>query len=93
VKDRMSARFAAGLNQLVARVGPAAGRVERPILILHGEADPICSPLGSQRFHTGLTQRLAQTSALRIYPDLRHEIFQEPERKEIWQEMLDWLDK
>jgi alpha-beta hydrolase superfamily lysophospholipase len=93
VKDRMSARFAAGLNQLVARVGPAAGRVERPILILHGEADPICSPLGSQRFHAGLTQRLAQTSALRIYPDLRHEIFQEPERKEIWQEMLDWLDK
>ncbi|MCP4906256.1 MAG: alpha/beta hydrolase [bacterium] len=93
VEDRMSTRFAAGLNQLVARVGAAAGRVERPMLILHGEADPICSPLGSQRFHAGLAFSLVDASALRIYPELRHEIFQEPEREEIWQEMLDWLDK
>ncbi len=93
VKDRMSARFAAGLSQWVARVAPAAGRVERPVLILHGGADPICSPLGSQRFHAGLAPPLAEVSGLRIYPDLRHEIFQEPEREEIWQEMLDWLDR
>jgi len=30
---------------------------------------------------------------LKLYPELRHEIFQEPERVEIWQEMLDWLDE
>jgi len=89
----MSVRFAAGLNQLVARVGAAAGRVERPILILHGEADPICSPIGSRKFYAGLAPPVAESSALRVYPELRHEIFQEPEREAIWQEMLDWLDK
>lgn len=93
VKDRMSARFAAGLNRLIARVGPAAGRVERPILILHGEADPICSPSGSRGFYAGLAPPVAEASALVIYPELRHEIFQEPERKKIWQDMLDWLDQ
>jgi alpha-beta hydrolase superfamily lysophospholipase len=93
VKDRMSARFAAELNRFVARVGPSAGRVERPMLILHGEADPICPPSGSRGFHAGLTPSIAEVSALRVYPDLRHEIFQEPEREQIWLAMLDWLDE
>jgi alpha-beta hydrolase superfamily lysophospholipase len=93
VKDRMSARFAAGLNRMMTRVGPAATQVERPILVLHGEADPICSPQGSRGFFERLAPPLLDASALRIYPELRHEIFQEPERKEIWQEMVDWLDQ
>lgn len=93
VTDRMSARFAAGLNQLVARVAGAAGHVERPVLLLHGEADPICAPSGSRAFHAGLAPGIAAQSPLRLYPELRHEIFQEPERETIWQEMLEWLDR
>lgn len=93
VEDRMSARFAAGLNQLVPRVVAAAGRVERPVLVLHGGADPICSPEGSRAFHSGLDSGIAARSPLRLYPELRHEIFQEPERQQVWQEMLEWLDE
>jgi len=93
VKDRMSARFAAGLSRLMSRTLPAADRVERPILVLHGEADPICSPSGSRNFFEGLSPSLAESSSLRVYPELRHEIFQEPEREEIWNEMLNWLER
>jgi alpha-beta hydrolase superfamily lysophospholipase len=93
VEDRMSARFAAGLNRAVTRVRSAPALVDRPVLLLHGEADPICSPQGSRAFHAALDPEVASRSPLKLYPELRHEIFQEPERVEIWQEMLDWLDE
>lgn len=92
VKDRMSVRFAAGLNQMVERVAASAGSVERPMLILHGAEDWIASPLGSQQFFAGLNPQVAEASDLRVYPELRHEIFQEPEREEVWRDILDWLD-
>ena len=92
VEDRMSVRFAAGMNGLVDRVIPAAGRVERPVLVLHGEADRLTDPTGSAAFHAGLASPVAAESALKLYPDLRHEIFNEPEREQVWQDVLDWLD-
>lgn len=92
VEDRVSARFAAGMGEMVDRVAGAASHIERPILILHGEADPICSPQGSRALHAGLSSALRPSSALRLYPGLRHEIFQESERQEVWQDMLDWIE-
>lgn len=92
VEDRMSARFAAGLSRMAARVAAAAEQVDRPVLLLHGAADPICPPIASQAFHAGLAPEVAARSRLRLYPDLRHEIFQEPERERVWQDLLDWLD-
>ena len=92
VKDRMSARFASGMMSMVEAVRTAADRVEAPILVLHGEADPMCPVAGSRAFHAGLSPEIAAESALKIYPELRHEIFQEPERHAVWQDVLDWLD-
>ena len=34
---------------------------------------------------------MAEHSRLSVYPGLRHEIWNEPEREAIWQEILDWL--
>lgn len=92
VKDRMSARFAAGMSQAIERARSAAARVERPMLILHGGQDPMAPPSGSAAFHAGLPPQVAAESALKIYPELRHEIFNEPERERVWQDMLDWLE-
>ena len=91
VKDRMTARFATGLFAMVSRVREAAGRIERPILILHGEADPICPAEGSRRLFAALEPQIAKQSRLSVYPGLRHEIFNEPERESVWQDMLAWL--
>lgn len=91
VEDRMSVRFAAGMSRMVAALQGASGRLDRPVLVLHGAEDPICSRLGSQRFHAGLSSGIGERSALQIYPELRHEIFQEPEREQVWQDMLDWI--
>ena len=91
VKDRMSARFAAGMMATLRSVRDAAERIDRPALILHGEVDPICPVAGSRTFHAGLSPAIAAASRLLIYPELRHEIFQEPERHQVWQDMLDWM--
>mgnify|MGYP005845942773 CR=1 FL=1 len=91
VKDRISARFASGMLTMVETVRQSPDRVDVPMLLLHGEADPICPTAGSRAFHAGLSPAIAARSALKIYPGLRHEIFQEPERRAVWQDMLDWL--
>ena len=93
VKDRMTARFAAGMNAAVARTRAGAGRVERPMLILHGGLDPMAPPAGSRSFHAALAPGVSGESELKVYPELRHEIFNEPEREAVWQDMLDWLDR
>lgn len=93
VKDRMTARFAAGMNAMMQRVSGAAGRVERPMLILHGAEDPMCSPMGSRSFYQGLAGTIADESDLKLYPELLHEIFNEPERQQVWSDMLDWLGR
>jgi alpha-beta hydrolase superfamily lysophospholipase len=87
----MTVRFAAGMNDMIARVAAAADRVERPVLILHGAEDALTSPQGSVDFHAGLSEPVASQSALKLYPGQRHEIFNEPEREQVWQDMLDWL--
>ncbi len=92
VKDRITARFASGMNKMVARMASAAGRVERPVLIMHGTQDQLSQPQGSVGFHAGLAPPVASTSLLKLYPGLRHEIFNEPEREQVWQDMLAWLD-
>jgi alpha-beta hydrolase superfamily lysophospholipase len=92
VKDRMSVRFAAGMSSMVSAVRGAADRIERPILILHGGQDPLSPSVGSRHLHAGLSERIAAKSALQIYPELKHEIFQEPEREQVWRDMEQWLE-
>lgn len=91
VKDRLSARFAAGMLSTVDAVRRVPEQVGVPMLLLHGEADPICPIAGSRFFHAGLAPEVASASALQTYPKLRHEIFQEPERRDVWQDISDWL--
>jgi alpha-beta hydrolase superfamily lysophospholipase len=90
VEDKLSACFAAGMMAMTESVQSAPAQIERPILILHGEDDPICNAEGSRRFYEGLSPGVAPGSALEVYPGLRHEIFNEPERESVWQDMLDW---
>lgn len=91
VEDRMSASFASGMMATIEKTSGAAAQIEKPILILHGGDDPICPSTGSQAFFDRLKPGIAERSALKIYPGLRHEIFNEPEREEVWGDMLDWL--
>lgn len=86
---RMTASFAAEVMAAVERYGSRADVVRVPMLLLHGEADPLCPPEGSRAFHAGLS---SPDSELRVYPELRHEIFNEPEREQVFRDLLAWLE-
>jgi len=85
----MTTSLAAELLDAVSPTAAKAAEVAVPLLMLHGEDDPLCPADGSRAFFDGLA---ITGSDLRIYPKLRHEIFNEPEREAVFQDILDWLE-
>jgi alpha-beta hydrolase superfamily lysophospholipase len=59
-----------------------------PLLVMHGEQDKLTNPEGSRLVH-----RLAGSSdkTLTIYPELFHEIFNEPEQDQVLDDVVAWL--
>ncbi len=60
-----------------------------PLLLMHGEADRITSAEASRRFAAAVPQKRC---TLRLWPGLYHEIHNEPEKEEVLQTLLDWLN-
>jgi alpha-beta hydrolase superfamily lysophospholipase len=85
---RMTTSLAAELLSAIERTSHGAGRVRVPLLMLHGEADPICPSSGTRRFFEGLA---VEPRRLQIYPGLRHEIFNEPEHVRVFEDVLAWV--
>ena len=90
VPRRYSARLIASLLRETERVATAAPGIELPVLIVHGEDDPICPVDGSRSFANGLA---AAGSELKTYPGLRHEILNEPEREQVLADIHGWIEK
>jgi alpha-beta hydrolase superfamily lysophospholipase len=90
VFQRMTVSLAAEIFDAAQRVLPQAHAVRVPLLLLHGEEDRLCLPQGSRSFFEGLG---TAGSDLRLYPGLRHEIFNEPEREKVFGDLLDWVRK
>ncbi|MCR5978686.1 alpha/beta fold hydrolase [Gordonia jinghuaiqii] len=62
--------------------------LQLPILVMHGSEDALTDPKGSE-----LVDRLADSTdkTLVIYDGLFHEIFNEPERDVVLDEVVEWL--
>jgi alpha-beta hydrolase superfamily lysophospholipase len=62
-------------------------RLEIPTLIVHGGEDTLVRTEFSEAFgtHPDVTRR--------VYPGLRHEVFNEPEGPEVVREVIDWLEQ
>jgi alpha-beta hydrolase superfamily lysophospholipase len=84
----MTTSLAAELIRAVERTSRSAARVRVPILMLHGEQDPICPASGTRRFFEGLG---VEPRRLQIYPGLLHEIFNEPEHVRVFEDVLAWV--
>jgi alpha-beta hydrolase superfamily lysophospholipase len=90
IRRTMTTSLGCELLAAAPRTAALAGEVDVPLLVLHGEADPICPVEGSRAFHAGVR---AAGGALRVYAGLRHEIFNEPEREAVWQDVWRWLEE
>jgi alpha-beta hydrolase superfamily lysophospholipase len=87
VERQMTASLAAELLATVERTGPGGADVAVPLLVLHGGDDPICSPAGSEQFAAA-----APAARFICYPGLRHEIFNEPNYREVLADMAAFFE-
>ena len=85
---RMTLSLAAELFAAMRRTAPGGAAVSLPLLMLHGADDPICSPAASEVF-----ARAVPGSRYRSYPALRHEIFNEPERETVFEDVQRFLQE
>lgn len=60
-----------------------------PLLIMHGEADKLTSPLGSKAFYE---KAASPDKTLKLWPEDRHEIFNELDKAAVIAFMVNWLN-
>lgn len=60
-----------------------------PLLAMNGSIDPIVSPVGTERF---VERAGSADKTLRIWPGMKHEIFNEVDGAEVIRFTLDWLN-
>jgi alpha-beta hydrolase superfamily lysophospholipase len=61
-----------------------------PLLLIHGDADRLCSSEGAEMY---VRQASSPDVEVRIYPGGRHEMFNEVEKDEVLRDLWAWLDK
>ena len=87
--DNVPPECTAAVMLAAQRAFAAAPAVTIPALFVHGSADPIATPEGSQTMHDELG---SADKSLTIYDGLYHEIFNEPERDQVLGDVIAWLD-
>jgi alpha-beta hydrolase superfamily lysophospholipase len=89
VHDKISPRLYTGIYGSGLWALEHAAELKIPMLLMHGSGDKITSAPASQEF----AQKAGNLVTLRIWDGFYHEIHNEPEKAEVIQVMVDWLDK
>ena len=66
---------------------------EIPVLILGGEDDPVSAPDGQHKLASALNKAGLKNITLNLYPEGRHEMFNEINREQVTERLLQWIDK
>lgn len=82
----------AGIGRALLLVGETMPRrapaLTAPLLVVHGEQDRLISVAGSRR----LVDCVGSTDVeLKVYPGLYHEVFNEPEREQVLDDVVSWI--
>jgi len=66
-------------------------RPDLPVLIIGGDQDPVSAGNGLHKLQSRLQQAQLKQVELRLYPQARHEVFNEINREQVARETLDWI--
>lgn len=87
---KIGARLGAEFMDAMTAARAGAQRIKVPILLQHGEADSLALPDGS---HYLFDHVASADKAIKIYPGLFHEIYNEPERDATLDDLVGWFDR
>ncbi len=89
-KDKLTANFLVEMTNTMERVKAEINTVSIPLMVMHGTGDNITAPSGSEFVYNRCA---SSDKTLKLYEDLYHEIFNEPEQAHVFEDMIDWLQK
>ncbi len=87
-------KIPAGIGRALLQVGETmpqrAPALTTPLLVVHGSEDRLIPVAGSRR----LVDCVGSTDVeLKVYPGLYHEVFNEPERAQVLNDVVAWISK
>jgi acylglycerol lipase len=86
VKARMGAEMLAAGPYVLDH----AQSIDLPVLLMHGGEDRIADPEGARTLYACIGSK---DKALKIYDGLYHEILNEPEKQQVLDDIVRWLDR
>jgi len=87
-RGNLRARFGAEMLRTLQELPRQMPKINLPILIMHGTADRLCDPQGSQMLYE---RAGSMDKTLKLYEGFYHEIFNEPGHKQVMADMETWL--
>jgi alpha-beta hydrolase superfamily lysophospholipase len=88
VHDRMTLGFGKAMLSVLPWTFEHAHEFSLPLLIMHGTADKLGYPRGSEEF----ASYVKQDCTLKLWDGLHHEIHNEPEQDEVFVFTIDWMN-
>ena len=83
-------KTAAQLLKAMVKIQRDMEKFSVPVLILHGTAGKLANPSGSKQ----LAERAnSACKTLKLDPDPVHELVHEPEKTQVWADIIEWLGK
>lgn len=86
---KVSVRWFNELNQAIDQAWQERNKLDIPLLVLQAGDDCLVDPVGVEAFVQGVP---ALEKQFTLYPDLYHEVMNEPERETVLENLVGWLD-
>ncbi len=80
---------AAALNQGITEANQRFGEIKLPLLVMHGAEDRLADPAGSKAIYAGAS---SEDKQIKILDGMFHELVNEPEKEDIMNEMVSWME-
>lgn len=86
--DPIPARTGYELLRMMNEIKENAASFNYPLLLLHGSGDHLTNPMGSEFFFKNIS---SQDKTFHRYPELFHELINEPEKEVVINDILEWV--
>lgn len=87
-RGKICARLGVELINAMGTVKHQISKIHLPILVMHGAADRLSNPKGSEMLYQKTS---SADKTLKVYEDYYHEIFNEPGREQVLADVAAWL--
>lgn len=84
-----TAHMVAELVSAIRRIQSRMAEVDAPLLILHGKADRVTPPRGSQALYD---RARSKDKTLELYGNMFHDLLHEPEKAKVTSDIIAWMN-